>query len=313
MAEGEPALQRRRRLTAAAAELARDHDGVLSRTQLRRIGVTRWDIRREARGRRWTVHGEQAVALHTGKLDQRAQWRVALLEIGRHAALDGVTALLAAGLRNYQEQVIHVSVPRGSRPGSRAGVRVHETRRRSDTDVLAAGLQRVRPAIAAVRAALWATTDRQAALLIVMAVQQRLTTGAAIADTLRSVRLDRRRVLLNVIIRDVTDGAQALGELDFAALCRERGHPEPSRQVLRKGPRGRHYLDVYWEDFGLVAEIEGIHHGAGETQVDDALRQNALSLGVDVWLRLPLLGLRIATDAFMEQVAAALQRAAAAA
>lgn len=71
---------------------------------------------------------------------------VALLEIGKHAALDGVTALSAAGLRNYQEPLIHVSVPRGTRPGNHAGVRVHETRRRLDTDVIDSGIRRVRPA-----------------------------------------------------------------------------------------------------------------------------------------------------------------------
>jgi len=144
--EDERCTQRRHRLAAAAAELSQDHDGVLSKAQLRTIGVTRWDVRRETTACRWKQHGTQAVALHTASLEQRAQWRVALLEIGKHAALDGVTALSAAGLRNYQEPLIHVSVPRGTRPGNHAGVRVHETRRRLDTDVIDSGIRRVRPA-----------------------------------------------------------------------------------------------------------------------------------------------------------------------
>lgn len=102
---------------AAAFELAQDNDGVLSRAQLRVIGLTRWDVRREVRSRRRKVHGRQAIALHTGDLDQRGQWRIALIEVGTHAALDGVTALQAAGLKNYQESLVHVSVPRGARPG----------------------------------------------------------------------------------------------------------------------------------------------------------------------------------------------------
>lgn len=108
---------------AAAAAAAQDNDGVLSRTQLHDLGVNRWDIRREVRSRRWQVPGRHAVALHTGPLDQRAWWRVAVIEAGRHAALDGVTALLAAGLRNYSEPLIHVSVPRGAHPGGCPGGR----------------------------------------------------------------------------------------------------------------------------------------------------------------------------------------------
>ncbi|MGH3386652.1 MAG: hypothetical protein ACRDO1_18890, partial [Nocardioidaceae bacterium] len=58
---------------------------------------------------------------------------------------------------------------------------------------------------------------------------------------------------------------------------------------------------------GVVVEIEGIRHGAGATQLDDALRQNALSLQRDMVLRIPLLGLRLMEDEFMGQVEQALR------
>lgn len=305
----ETRLERRRRLIAAAMATAADHDGVLSRGQLRQLGLTRDDVRREVRAGRWTLHGRESVAAYSGPLDHRARWRVALAATSKHAALDGVSALLAAGLRNYTVDGIHVSVPRGTRPGRHPGVLVHETRRRRDGDVIVAGIPRVRPATAVVRAALWATSDRQAALLVVMTVQQRLTTPDAISRELRHIRRDRRRRLLNTVLRDVADGAQALGELDFAGLCRLYGVPQPDRQVVRCGPRGRVYLDASWEDCGVVAEIEGVHHGEGGTQVEDALRQNALSIDGSRWLRIPVLGLRIAPAEFMAQVRAARQRA----
>lgn len=298
---------------AAALRTAEASDGVLSRQHLRHVGLSRWDVRREVRAGRWRLVGRQCVVTYTGALTTRARWRVALLEIGAHSALDGVTALIAAGLQHFDCSEIHLSIPRGARPGTMAGVRVHETRRRRDADVRTTGIRRVRPEIAAVRAALWATSDRQAALLIVMTVQQRIATGPAIAVALRQVRKDRRRALLNAVVRDVTDGAQGLGELDFAALCRTYGIPAPNRQVVRHGLRGRVYLDAYWDDCDLVVEIEGIHHGSGLTQVEDALRQNSLTVAGASWLRIPLLGLRIAPDQFMAQVVAARHRRLAAA
>jgi len=286
-------------MVAAAERAAEDHDGVLSRAQLRSIGVTKSHLRTEVRARRWRLLGRHTVAVHTGGLTPRARWRAALHEVGADAALDGVTALQAAGLKNYDEDTIVVSASRGTHPRRVDGVELHETRRRHAGDVITAGVPRVRPAVAAVRAALWARSNRQAALLLVMVVQQRITTAQALTGALSTVRRHRRRRFLHTV---VADGAQALGELDFGRLCRRRGLPPPSRQFVRKGPRGRWYLDVYWEDLGIVVEIEGVHHGSGVTQVADALRQNALTRDHDAVLRIPLLGLRLMPDAFMDQV-----------
>lgn len=302
----ETPTQRRKRLVRDAEGCARDQHGVLSRRQLRAIGVTRHVVRTEVRGKRWRAHGLQTVAVHTGSLDDRAAMWSALFEVGADAALDGVSSLIAGGLTGYQESVIYVSTSHGTNPRDPPGVSVQETRRRRPGDVVPAGIPRTRPAVAAIRGALWAKSDRQAALIIVMAVQQRLTTGQRLLEEFADVHRHRRRAFLGSILVDVTDGAQALGELDFAAWCRRYGLPQPSRQVLRKGRNGRMYLDVYWDSSGVVVEVEGIHHGAGETQVNDALRQNTLSLRRDTVLRVPLLGLRIAPDAFMAQVAESL-------
>jgi len=74
---------------------------------------------------------------------------------------------------------------------------------------------------------------------------------------------------------------------------------------VRKGRGGRVYLDVAWEDIGLVVEIDGGHHSLALNPVDDALRQNEVTLSGDVVLRIPVLGLRLTPDAFMAQVARA--------
>ena len=121
----------------------------------------------------------------------------------------------------------------------------------------------------------------------------------------RFPRLRRRQLILGVLA-DVVDGVQALGELDFARECRRRGLPEPSRQVVRRGPRGRVYLDVYFDDYGLVVEIEGAHHDSALNAVDDALRQNTLTSQGDEFLRIPVIGLRADPNAFMAQVEARL-------
>ena len=84
-----------------------------------------------------------------------------------------------------------------------------------------------------------------------------------------------------------------------------RRAPRPSRQVLRSGPGGRVYLDVAWEDIGLVVEIDGGHHALALNPVDDALRQNEVTLREQLVLRVPVLGLRLTPEAFLAQVVGA--------
>ncbi len=270
----------RRRTFPQLADIAARQDGVVSRAQLRGAGVSRFDVRNQVVAGRWSKPGPTTVVLATGALTQRQLWRLPVLETGcSAAALDGVTALVAAGLRGYADPVT-VSCPAGAKPRRVDGVQMRVTRWRRAGDNVSVGIPRVRPEVAAVHGALWARTDRQAALIVVMTVQQRLTTATRIGAELARIRRHRRRLLLAAVIKDVTDGAQALGELEFARLCRDRGLPSPSRQVLRRAGPGVAYLDVYFEEHRLVVEIDGCHHADAANQIDDALRQNELTIDV---------------------------------
>jgi very-short-patch-repair endonuclease len=290
--------------------LADAQDGVASRRQLLALGLTRWDIAAELRAGRWRQHHRQTVCVHTGPLGERARLWHAVIEAGTRAVLDGTGSLLAAGLRGFEVDHVRVSIPRGGKVLTSPGALVRQTRRLRPSDVVAAaGPPRVRTPVAAVRAGLWATCDRQAALLLTMTVQQGLATAGQVASALLDVRRDRRRRFLERVVLDLLGGAESLGEFDVAGICRQRGLPVPDRQVVRRGPTGRYVLDVLWERYGLVLEVDGIHHAWATSVVGDALRQNDLSLQSLTVLRLPLLGLRSAEDAFFDQVEAGLTAA----
>ena len=177
----------------------------------------------------------------------RAVWETGL----RIAALDGATALQQAGMTGFTTDSIHVSIPHGSDPGPIHGVQLHRVIRRVPGEVVPSGIPRTRPAVAAIRAAHWAVSNRQAALVLAMLVQQRIVTPSQLREAAFAVRGRTRRAFIRQVVADVVDGAHSLGELDFARMCRLRGLPEPSRQVVRRGLRGRIYLDAGWEDIGL--------------------------------------------------------------
>jgi hypothetical protein len=250
--------------------------------------------------------GDQSVCLHTGDPSTEGLRWAAVFQGGPRAHLDGVSALVVAGLERFTEDRVRVTVPRGARVRRTAGFNIRQTRRWDAADVVSGGIPRSRPAVAAVRGALWAASDRQAALLLTMTVQQCLAPADEIGIELLRVRRDKRRRLLQGVVLDLMDGAGSLGELDVARLLARRGLPKPDRQVLRRDGKKRYYLDLYWERWGLVVEIDGIQHAWAENVVNDALRQNSIVIDGDIVLRIPLLGLRLRPEEFLDQVEEAL-------
>jgi hypothetical protein len=281
---------------------AESFGGVLSRRRLRKLGIDDQAIRRAAEAKRCAVHGRQTVALDRAPLSPTAaRWR-AVWEVGEGiTALDGIGALQAEGLTGFDDDKVHVSIPHPCRPLAVSGVRIHRVRRWDPAELLPVELPRMRTDVAAVRAAHWADTDRQAALILCLVTQQRLTTPFRLMKVAEG-HIGRRDRLVAAVSKDLLGGAHSLGELDFARICLEWRLPPPSRQVVRTGARGRVYLDVCWEDVGLAVEIDGSQHRLGLAVTDDNLRQNAVTIGGEMVLRIDVIGLRIAEREFMTQV-----------
>lgn len=286
----------------AARELAGRQGGVLSRPQVYRLGITRWEVAGQVRGGRWRLIGDQSVQLHNAGLSTVGEAWAAVFQGGPRACLDGGSALLAAGLVRYDIERVRVSVPRGARVRRNRRFNIRQTRRWDADDIVRTGIPRTRPATAAVRAALWARTNREATYVLTIAVQQGLVPVADLGTELLRIRRDKRRLLLHEVVNELLDGARSLGEIDVGRELARRGLPRPTRQVLRRDGRNRYYLDLYWPAYGLVVEIDGIHHSWAENVVGDALRQNAVVLQGETFLRLPLLGLRLRPGDFLAQI-----------
>lgn len=282
--------------------------GIVTRTQAYELGFSRGEVRAQVAADRWRRIGAHCVALFTGELVHEARCWVAVLEGGPRAVIDGESALLLAGLEHYSVDLIRVSVPRGARIRHRGtSVDIRQTRRWSPDDLAdEAGPRRTRPAVAAIRAALWAKSDRQALLVVTMAVQQDLATVEELTIELLRIKRDRRRGLLAETLLDLAGGVRSLSELDVVRGSRERGLPAPDLQVVRRTPNGSYYLDLRWKAWGVTAEIDGIQHAWATNLVSDSLRHNTIAIDGDIVLRIPVLGLRVCPDDFFAQVEKAL-------
>jgi hypothetical protein len=110
----------------------------------------------------------------------------------------------------------------------------------------------------------WQPYPRFACLVVAAAVQQRLTTAARLDAAMRTVGRIRHKAYLRLAIADVVTGAESLGEIDLAHLCRKFGLVALTRQSRRKDASGRwRYLDSEWDlpnGEVVVLEIDGGHH-----------------------------------------------------
>jgi hypothetical protein len=271
-----------------ARRLASEQHGVVGRRQLYDRGVPRWLVRRELRVGRWQVTGTQSVGTHNGPLSREARCWAAVIELGPRAAIAGVTALQLAGVTSLTDEALHVIVPKGAKRRRVIGVVRHESRRWRAEDLVSDGLRRARPAAAALQAALWAKTIRQAQYFLILVVQQGLTTPQELAGAVASVRRHRFRRAMVDTAAELVGGVRSLGELDVATAMRSRGLPEPERQALRRRPNGKEYLDADFPAYQVSMEVDGAQHDEPWARARDVVRDIRLASEGRTVVRIPL-------------------------
>lgn len=242
-------------------------------------------VRRCVRAGRWQRAG-RCVVMHSGPLSsEQLLWAASLSPRGT-SAVARESALRMAGVTGVSTPDLTVLVAWGQRPISIAGVRYVQSRHLRLADVvLRSQPLRCTAARATVDAASRASPD-WARTLVAMVVQQRKATAADLRAVLDRLSPVRREVLLRLTVDDVEGGAHSLPELRFTRLVRASGLPVPDRQVIRRRPDGRYFLDAAWEEFGLVVEVDGSHHRNADQWEADVLRQDELMIGGDRVLRL---------------------------
>lgn len=301
-------------------ECALSTHGIVTRGMLATVGISRHSARRHVEAGRLLPLGPHTLRVTAGPwCPHRSPIVAAVLDAGAGAWADGGGALLLAGLTGWRPTAIDVCttagryLPRG--PSSDAGcatalgddgnlpaltVRYH--RLREQPRLLGSAAPRAHPAAAAVRAASWARSDREAAFVLSATVQQRLARVDDMAAVLETLgRTPRRRRIAELLV-DIRGGSESVGELDFVRECRRRRLPLPDRQVVRRHSRGHYRLDVLWEAAGLAVEVDGAHHFVGDQPTSDALRQNDLVVeGIRV-MRIPRIALRVDPEPFFAQI-----------
>ena len=247
--------------------LLRIQAGVATFAQLIACGQTRDLVRAQLRARRWRRYGDHCIITHNHTPSRPQRMWLAVLEPAGPVCLAAWTALEVVGFRFIGEefQDIHVLTRRGNTSGHAAGIKVHESRRFSVSDIhLRSSIPRTFVPRSALDAGAWQPHPRYACGLLAAVVQQRLCTAADLAAEMPVVGRIRHKAHMRLAIQDIAGGAEALSELDIAGMCRKVGLRPPDRQRIRRDRSGRkRYLDCEWflaNGSIVVLEIDGGHH-----------------------------------------------------
>lgn len=305
--------------TVLPAEINSEAEGVLDTDVVLRY-LTYAELRWRVASGRWQRPCKGVVVTQSGPLTDRQALRVALLRAGPNAALAGLTAARLDGFTGFGDRLpmadgpIHVLILSGNprRMGPlRLNVVTHYARSLTTVDVHPTRQpRRTRIARSLVDAAGWMPTDRGAAAILAAGVQQRLVRVEDLRLVVDRIETLRRRGLMTGLLGDIAGGAQALSELDFTRqVVRRHRLPEPSRQVSRRDERGRRrWIDVTWDQWKIIVEIDGAQHADPLQRWDDMERDNGLEIGGYHTLRFPAWLVRNDPEHVAREILSALRR-----
>ena len=112
---------------------------------------------------------------------------------------------------------------------------------------------------------------RSAVNWLTVAVQTRRTTPKRILRAVRNRHFARQRALIEDVLADVADGVRSPIELDYLRNV-ERPHGLPVGR--RQARRGHTEIDVLYDEFGLVVELDGRLGHTGMGRFRDMRRDN---------------------------------------
>ncbi|QIX27983.1 hypothetical protein ncot_16325 [Nocardioides sp. JQ2195] len=263
--------------------LLNEQDGVVSRQQIRALGLTDNDLRRFLRRRELVQVHPGVYVNHTGPLTwhQRA-W--AAVHHAWPAALSHGSALRAAqgpGRRNdMDDDPIDVALGHRRTIVQRDGVILHRMVGLSSRVQWNRSPPRLRIEQAVLDLAAESASELDAVAVLAGAVSARQTTASRLLHALgQRKKIARRRFLADVLV-DVAEGTCSVLEHGYLTRVeRPHGLPTAVRQAIDLS-RGTLYRDVLYEDFDQVVELDGRVFHSGAQNRDRDLRRD-LDAAVD--------------------------------
>lgn len=253
--------------TRVVAEVARGQHGCVTTRQLLEAGFSAPEIARMVAAGR--LHRAYQGVYFVGHVPpaREAIWHAAVLGVGTDAGLSGLTAAANYGAWNGAVG-IHVTAPR--RLARRAGIDLHFAPAPIDLR-----LHRGIPCVSPERVALDLAMQVRSAAAYRRAIKQlqvkRLTSHADLVDFAAAAVGSRGVRRLRAALDMSHPRSRSENEDRMLRFLARNGFPLPEVNALVLGQEA----DLYWEDAGVIAEVDSWYHDTPTARRDD-LRRDAL-------------------------------------
>jgi predicted transcriptional regulator of viral defense system len=228
------------------AGLAASQHGVVSRLQLRALGLSVAAIDHRVRAGRLHLVHRSVYAVGHRALTVEGRWLAAVLAAGSDAVLSHGSAAAAWGLRPSGVSPIHVTIPRSPGRARRHGIRLHRSRTLAIEDTT-------------IHRGIPITTPARTLVDLSRTLKGRpLEHAIDRADQLRLVDFQDLRQANSASLQAVLSrysSAPTRSELEvrFLRLCDTYGIPRPETNTRIEGIE----VDFVWRDARLIVEVDG--------------------------------------------------------
>jgi len=296
--------------TRAARWLLVNQRGVITRSQVLRVGITEDGLRHRLRwGGPWQRLLPGVYLTVTGQPTREQRLIAAILYAGPVSLITGPAALRNYTIRGPDCEIVDVLIPAGQERTSRDFVAVHRTRRMPGEWMCDGPL---RFALAA-RAVADTVRDLEgladARAVVGSAVQKNRCTVKQLADELAAGPI-RHSALLRRVLAEVADGVRSAAEGDFHVLVKRSDLPWPmfNARLYVDGVLLA-IVDAWWPEASVAVEIDSREWHLLPADWENTMRRHArlIAAGISV-IHVSPRQVRTEPDVVVGYISAALRR-----
>lgn len=247
----------------------------VSRKQVMALGISDAMIRARLASGHWQAAFPGTYIAHNGDVAYLSLVWAALLYAGTDAIASYDTAAYLHGLIATPPIDVHVTVPASRRVTAHSGLVIHLASRAADQEQPFSAPVRTRVEETVLDLAETKTRPDDVAGVLTNACQKRKTTVLALRAGVEQRKKLRHRGLINEILTAIAGGAESVLEWRYYRdVERPHGLPKGRRQLTRRRNGKGEALDVVYEAYQVIVELDGEAFHLGKQRVRDRARDN---------------------------------------